>query len=230
MRRWVCLTPAPIAGHGHVLLFSKTVVIAGLLVPVAATRSFMHVLEAVRTAQETQDWSVQAVMRASERVAAARTVRDRGLGVEGRLPLPGRFIAGAVRDRGALALMLASADALVHGCEAETFGLVAAEAAASGLPLLVPDRGGACDQLAPGCGIAYRAADPKSLREVLTARQPADWRAWRAAARGRARQVRTMQTHFEQLFERYRLLIEPKRWGVAPGAGQNPTVSACGVI
>ena len=36
---------------------------------------------------------------------------------------------------------LASADALVHGCEAETFCLVAAEARASGTPMIVPDRG-----------------------------------------------------------------------------------------
>ena len=39
-----------------------------------------------------------------------------------------------IADRALLASVMASADALIHGCEAETFGLVAAEAAASGLP------------------------------------------------------------------------------------------------
>ena len=37
-------------------------------------------------------------------------------------------------DRRELARLLASADALVHGCEAETFCMVAAEARASGMP------------------------------------------------------------------------------------------------
>ena len=44
-------------------------------------------------------------------------------------------------DRDELARLVASADALVHGCEAETFCLVAAEARASGIPLIVPDSG-----------------------------------------------------------------------------------------
>ena len=52
-------------------------------------------------------------------------------------------------DRHELARLLASADALVHGCEAETFCMVAAEARASGIPMIVPDRGAAADQLLP---------------------------------------------------------------------------------
>ena len=64
--------------------------------------------------------------------------------------LADRFATVAVMphlaDRGELARLLASADALVHGCEAETFCMVAAEARASGIPLIVPDRGAAVDQ------------------------------------------------------------------------------------
>ena len=41
--------------------------------------------------------------------------------------------------------MLASADAYLHGCPAETFGLVIAEALCAGLPQIVPDRGGAAE-------------------------------------------------------------------------------------
>ncbi|MFT3965459.1 MAG: glycosyltransferase, partial [Sphingobium sp.] len=53
-------------------------------------------------------------------------------------------------DRHMLARLYASADALVHGCEAETFGMCAAEAVASGTPLIVPDSGGSSDQCGPG--------------------------------------------------------------------------------
>src|SRR4051794_5676045 len=45
-----------------------------------------------------------------------------------------------ISDRHELARLLASADGLVHGCEAETFCMVAAEARASGVPLIVRDR------------------------------------------------------------------------------------------
>lgn len=124
---------------------------------------------------------------------------------------PHALIAGAVRDRGAFAAILASADALVHGCEAETFCLVASEAVASGVPLVVPDRGGAHDQLAPGCGTAYRAADARALRETLTARRTGDWADWRARAGERADRVRTMRSHFDDLFGCYCRLSAPSQ-------------------
>ncbi|WP_010184066.1 glycosyltransferase, partial [Sphingomonas sp. PAMC 26605] len=47
-----------------------------------------------------------------------------------------------VYDRERLARIVASCDALIHGSEAEPFGLVASEAMAGGLPLIVPDTGG----------------------------------------------------------------------------------------
>jgi alpha-1,6-mannosyltransferase len=50
-----------------------------------------------------------------------------------------------VRERAQFATILASADALLHGCEAETFGMIAAEAHASGIPLIAPHMGGASD-------------------------------------------------------------------------------------
>ncbi|MDN8867425.1 glycosyltransferase, partial [Staphylococcus aureus] len=58
---------------------------------------------------------------------------------------PHVVVGEAIADRGALAAIMASGDALVHGCEAETFCMVGAEAAASGLPIIAPDRGGAVD-------------------------------------------------------------------------------------
>lgn len=110
-----------------------------------------------------------------------------------------------ISDRKELARLLASADALVHGCEAETFCMVAAEARASGTPLIVPDRGGAVDQLAPGAGNVYRAASEVSLQRAIgrfIRRGPE----LQHAAAVRARVVRTMDEHFADLFARYQQL------------------------
>lgn len=108
-------------------------------------------------------------------------------------------------DRRDLARLMASADALVHGCEAETFCMVAAEARASGVPLIVPDRGAAIDQLVPGAGAVYRSGDQRSLSDAIAsfaAKGPELQRA-RAANSSTAR---TMDDHFEQLFARYEAL------------------------
>ena len=100
-------------------------------------------------------------------------------------------------DRAALARMMASADALIHGCEAETFCFVAAEAIASGLPLIAPDRGGAADLARAGGGVLYQSGDPVAAAEaILTVA--------RAGAAPRAiRPVRTMDEHFDALLALY---------------------------
>lgn len=73
------------------------------------------------------------------------------------------------RDRERFASVLASTDAFVHGCEAETFCMAAAEASASGVPVIVPDRGGAADFARRQMGLSYRAADRADLvRAVLS--------------------------------------------------------------
>lgn len=71
------------------------------------------------------------------------------------------------RNRARFAALLASADALVHGCEAETFCLAAAEARASGVPVIVPDRGGAADHARGGAGLTYRAGSALALAEAI---------------------------------------------------------------
>ena len=108
-----------------------------------------------------------------------------------------------ITDRPMLATVMASADALIHGCEAETFGLVAAEAAASGLPLIVPDEGGATDLIIPGCGITYRSANARAAARAITRllnRNPAHLR---HAAAAEASRVGTMHDHFTRLFDAY---------------------------
>jgi alpha-1,6-mannosyltransferase len=107
-----------------------------------------------------------------------------------------------INDREELARLLASADALVHGCEAETFCMVAAEARASGIPLIVPDRGAAADQLVAGAGQTYRAASEVSLERAIGRFINRGPELQRAAA-VRASHVRTIDEHFAELFARY---------------------------
>jgi alpha-1,6-mannosyltransferase len=153
------------------------------------------------------------VMRA---VSEARRERKVGMLLVGegrkqaRLELLADRIGGAavmprINDRAELARLLASADALVHGCEAETFCMVAAEARASGLPLIVPDRGAAVDQLVPGAGTTYRAASEVSLERAIGRFIDRGPELQRAAAI-RSVRVRTMDEHFAELFARYRTL------------------------
>ncbi len=112
-------------------------------------------------------------------------------------------------DRRELATLLATADVLVHGCESETFCLVASEARASGLPIIVPDRGGAFDQLRPGAGLAYRSGSSESLRNALVRFYDAPDAFSRSPRE--AAQVRTMDQHFYQLLGRYAAIEERHR-------------------
>lgn len=149
-----------------------------------------------------------------EAVTAAARVRPVGLimlgdGRESRAVLsaiggnPHIRLFEPERDRQAFARILASADALVHGCEAETFCMAAAEARASGLPVIVPDRGGAADHAKNGGGRTYAAADSRSactaILEALA--RPLD----RPAA------VRTIEDHFTDLFTDYSTLLPGRR-------------------
>lgn len=74
---------------------------------------------------------------------------------------------GFVKDREALARALASADALVHGCPFETFGLSIAEAMSCGLPAVVPDEGGAAEMHVDGSGERYRSLDVDACTEAI---------------------------------------------------------------
>lgn len=134
----------------------------------------------------------------------AKIVRQIGANPHIRLLAP-------VVDRKQLAQMMASADALIHGCEAETFCMVAAEASASGLPLIVPSDGGASDQ----------------------ARRQRSWRYQSGSAAGAAKAIldfthsrkfgttepvplaygepRTMVDHFDDLFAHYEAVRVPVR-------------------
>jgi alpha-1,6-mannosyltransferase len=150
-----------------------------------------------------------------EAVTAAARVRPIGLVMlgEGR---DSRAVLSAIggnphirlfepeRDRKAFARLLASADALVHGCEAETFCMVAAEARASGVPVIVPDRGGAADHARDGGGWSYRAADSRSASAAILRALETPFTPVPATAR-------TMEDHFADLFADYSLLLSHRR-------------------
>ncbi|PZO91721.1 MAG: glycosyl transferase family 1 [Sphingomonas sanxanigenens] len=116
----------------------------------------------------------------------------------------------AIADRHRLARLMASADALVHGCEAETFCMVAAEARASGVPVIVPDVGGAADHARGGGGLLYAAGDAASLAAAVR-RFAADRRALGLAARASAPQSRTIDAHFADLFGLYASRVHAPR-------------------
>lgn len=114
-----------------------------------------------------------------------------------------RVFAGS-RDREAFARIVASGDALVHGCEAETYCMVAAEARASGIPVIVPDRGGAADHVLDGGGMTYTACDAASCAEAILETLASPPIASTVP-------VRTMDEHFTELFALYARLAEPRR-------------------
>jgi alpha-1,6-mannosyltransferase len=119
-------------------------------------------------------------------------------------------ILAPIGDRGELARVMASADALVHGCEAETFCMVAAEACASGLPLIAPDQGGAADQARAASGWIYESANAAAAAEAIT-----EYALARECSvdgpRAAIAPPRTMDDHFTELFATYERLSRPRR-------------------
>lgn len=132
--------------------------------------------------------------------------RDRASVLRAASNNPHIHLLAPITDRKALATLIASADALVHGCEAETFCITAAEAKASGLPLIVPDEGGAADQLAHGAGLEYRSRSVASLADAI--RRFADCPSvFRTAAISASASVPSMDEHMDRLFAAYHTAI-----------------------
>lgn len=117
-----------------------------------------------------------------------------------------------IYDRPQLATLLASADALIHGCEGETFGLVGSEALASGLPLIVPDEGGCADIALPAYAELYTARDAASAASSILRFCARDRASVSAAAREAAAGVRSDRDHVADLLVHYQaLLAVPRR-------------------
>jgi alpha-1,6-mannosyltransferase len=118
------------------------------------------------------------------------------------------YVAGQINDADQLATVMASADALVHGSAAETFGLVLAEALCSGTPLILPDAGASATFAGPGYAETYRAGDAAdgadAILRLLSGDRATQSRAALAAADA---QVFTVEQHFEKLFEIYERIV-----------------------
>lgn len=116
---------------------------------------------------------------------------------------PHVHLLAPLKDRRLLARVLASGDALIHGCETETFGMVAAEAAASGLPLIVPDAGGAASFVHHDTGVTYDAGDSTSAATAILSLFASGLQKARFNAQSRSAAVPTINAHFKDLFGSY---------------------------
>lgn len=124
---------------------------------------------------------------------------------------PDVVMPGFVKGREALARMLASADALVHGCPFETFGLSIAEAMSCGLPVVVPDEGGAAEMHDPAAGERYRALDVEACADAtarLLARLATDAEGVRAGAIRATSRLPNVIEQFEGQVALYTELLE----------------------
>jgi len=154
-----------------------------------------------------------------EAFALARAERpDLGLAIIGDGPLRanvetwankvGRVhMTGAIADRERLARCLASGDILIHGSGAETYGLVVAEAIASGLAVVSPDSGGSADLARRGLSRVYPTGDAigcaTAILDLLTVLEA-------AAPEPVHNPPGSADSHFAALFELYQGLIEQR--------------------
>ena len=129
-----------------------------------------------------------------------RAVRERAA------KIPGVYVAGYTSEPNELAEAYASADALLHGSSAETYGLVVAEALCSGTPLIVPNVGGAADLAQPTWAETYDPGDARGCAAAIRRLLARDPSSLRAAATAGASSIATMDQHFENLFALYRNL------------------------
>jgi len=115
----------------------------------------------------------------------------------------GVHVAGHVGDRNELAVQLASADFMIHGGAAETFGLVVAEALCSGLPLITPDIGGAADLAHPTYAEVYRPGNVDGFVEALNRITARSREELAIAARAGANRICSPDDHFKNLLSQY---------------------------
>ncbi|GAB4491746.1 MAG: glycosyltransferase family 1 protein [Parvularculaceae bacterium] len=160
-----------------------------------------------------------AMMKAFRKVRAERPI---GLYLIGDGPMrrwverkarhvEGVYVAGKVKNRDRLAACLASADVMVHGGAAETYGLVVAEAICSGLPLVAPDTGGAADLADPRFAETYRAGDAAAFADAIKRILARDRETLSAQAVRCARErIWSPDDHFRMLFGHYLELVEAR--------------------
>jgi alpha-1,6-mannosyltransferase len=158
------------------------------------------------------------VIDAAERAGATLPVGLMLLGHGSLSPRLERRVAGSphirlfrpVYDRERLARIMASCDALIHGAEGEPFGLVASEAMASGLPLIVPNSGGCAEVADPHASELYEPRDAASAAAATLRLFGRDRAMLRRAAVAAAGRVRSDREHAAELMRYYEGLVAAK--------------------
>jgi alpha-1,6-mannosyltransferase len=112
------------------------------------------------------------------------------------------------RDRDLLADLYASVDLQVAPGSAETFGLAALEALASGVPVLSADRGGVAETIgSSGAGRLYTSGDRSHLVEVAVALLGEDLPALGRIGRRYAEEHHGWDAVLDRLFQTYRRVL-----------------------
>ena len=159
-------------------------------------------------AQAKSRWSLGLVIVGDGFARAATEKKARRVG--------NVYLTGFVRDRDELARYYASADVLVHGSGAETFGLVVAEAISSGLAVVVPDSGGAADLASSGRSQTYATGDPESC--ALAIERLLD-PAHKIGVPASPRPIVSLGEHFSALFAHYENLVAARKSGRSSARG-----------
>jgi alpha-1,6-mannosyltransferase len=111
---------------------------------------------------------------------------------------------GYERDRERLADLYGAVNLYVAPGPAETFGLSAMEALASGVPILSVDQGGVAEAVTgSGAGRLYAARDPGHFMEVAVSLLGSDLRSLGATGRAFAQAHHSWSHVFDRLFEVY---------------------------
>lgn len=117
-------------------------------------------------------------------------------------------LMGFTSNRDELADIMASSDFFVHGSGSETFGLVISEAICSGLPVVIPDAGGASDFNKYTCSTVYKTGDSDNLAQALLNLIDKDRSVLVKNCRSVAEQnISSVDNHFKNLFTYYQELL-----------------------
>ena len=117
-----------------------------------------------------------------------------------------------LRDRDTLADLVAAADLYVAPGPAETFGLSALEAMASGLPVLSVDSGGVADRVRQsGTGVLYATGDHDACREAAITLLQGDLAGMGRTARQFTEQHHSWTTAFDGIVAVYRQILAAER-------------------